>query len=80
MAARKNPASAPAERADPGARHAEPLSVLKAIAAEASRTLNVTELLELALNQMIALTGMEGGAVLLVDEKTRRMTLGAASC
>jgi signal transduction histidine kinase len=56
---------------------AELLSVLNAIAAEASRTLHLSELLDLALDQMIGLTGMEGGAALLVDEKTRQLTLAA---
>ncbi|MEE8346251.1 MAG: GAF domain-containing protein [Dehalococcoidia bacterium] len=59
------------------AQKTEPLSVLNAIAAEASRTVNLSELLDLAVDQMIALTGMEGGAILLVDEDTQLMTLAA---
>ena len=77
MATRKKPGSAPAEPAHAHVQQVEPLSVLNAIAAEASRTLDVSEILDLALERMVALTGMEGGAVLLVDEKTERMTLAA---
>ncbi|MCH8919750.1 MAG: GAF domain-containing sensor histidine kinase [Chloroflexi bacterium] len=77
MATRKKPGSAPAEPANAHAQQVEPLSVLNAIATEASRTLDVSVILDLALERMVALTGMEGGAVLLVDEKTRRMTLAA---
>lgn len=77
MATRKKPGSAPAEPANAHVQQVEPLSVLNAIAAEASRTQDVSEILDLALERMVALTGMEGGAVLLVDEKTQRMTLAA---
>ncbi len=77
MATRKKPRSTPAEPANAHAQQVEPLSVLNAIATEASRTLDVSEILDLALERMVALTGMDGGAVLLVDEKTQRMTLAA---
>ena len=78
MATRKKPGSAPAEPANARAQQVEPLSVLNAIAAEASRTLDISEILDIALEQMVALAGMEGGAALLVDEKTQRMTLAAS--
>ena len=41
-------------------------------------TLDLSELLDLALERMMDLTGMEGGAVLLVDEETQSMPLAAA--
>ncbi len=77
MAARKNPDSSPTGAASAAEQLTDPLYVLNAIAAEASRTLDVTALLNLALDQMIALTRMEGGAVLLVDGETQRLTLAA---
>ncbi len=47
------------------------------IAAEAARTLDLPELLEVALKRMLALTGMEAGAALLVDEDGRLMRVAA---
>ena len=46
----------------------EHLSVLNTIAAKASKSLNVSSLLELALDQMLALTRMEAGAVFLLGD------------
>lgn len=59
------------------AHHAALLSVLNAVAAEASRTEDLNELLNLAVDRMIGLTGLEGGAILLVDEETRTMSIAA---
>ena len=77
MTSREKPGSAADEPAGAHARRAESLSVLNTIATEASKTLDLRELLDIGLEQMMGLTGMEGGAVLLVDEETQQMTLAA---
>ena len=58
-------------------RQTEDLSFLNAISTAVNRTLDVSELLDLALGEIIGLTGMEGGAALLLDEDTQLLTLGA---
>ncbi len=62
---------------NPAQKRADPLAVVNDIAAEAARTLDLPELLEVALKHMLALTGMEAGAALLVDEDGRLMRLAA---
>lgn len=56
---------------------ADPLAVVNSIAAEASRTRDLPKLLDLAVERMIALTGTEAGAALLVDEESGTMRLAA---
>ena len=56
---------------------AEPLSVVNAIAAEAARTRDLPALLKLAVERLIALTGTEAGAALLIDEDSGTMYLAA---
>jgi len=58
-------------------KRADPLAVVNDMAAEAARTLDLSELLDVALKHMLALTGMEAGAALLVDEDGRFMRLAA---
>ena len=69
--------SEPSSGEDPAQRRADPLAVVNDIAAEAARTLDLSELLDLAVKRMLALTGMEAGAALLVDEDGRLMRLAA---
>ena len=69
--------SEPASGESAAPKRADPLSVVNDIAAEAARTLDLSELLEVALKRMLALTGMEAGAALLVDEDGRLMRLAA---
>ena len=58
-------------------RQAEESACLTAISTAVSGALNVPELLDLALERLIALTGMEGGAALLIDDATQCLTLAA---
>ena len=67
----------PSSRENAAQKRADPLAVVNDIAAEAARTLDLPELLDLALKRMLALTGMQAGAALLVDEDGRLMRLAA---
>ncbi len=69
--------SEPSSGENPAQKRADPLSVVNDIAAEAARTLDLSELLDVALKRMLALTGMEAGAALLVDEDGGLMRLAA---
>ncbi len=69
--------SKPSYAESPVQQRADPLSVVNDIAAEAARTLDLSELLDVALKHMLALTGMEAGAALLVDEDGQLMRLAA---
>ena len=51
--------SKPPFAGSPAQKRADPLSVVNDIAAEAARTLDLSELLDVALKHMLALTGME---------------------
>jgi len=69
--------SEPSSGENAAQKRADPLAVVNDIAAEAARTLDLSELLDVALKHMLALTGMEAGAALLVDEDGRLMRLAA---
>lgn len=67
------PRAASAERDSQDTHALRGLSVLHALAAGVGRTTDFADIVNLALTQMIELTGMRAGAVMLVDEERRAL-------